>query len=89
VPGREVPLIRQEFTTDPPTPLEDYEWQLADYEGAARRAGFDTVRWAPIRTPPPDRERDEAFWRRYRRHPVSSLMTCVVEGDHRRHHADR
>jgi SAM-dependent methyltransferase len=84
VPGGEVPLIRQEFTTDPPTPLEDYEWQLADYEGAAKRAGFGTVQWSPIRTPPPDRERDEAFWRRYRRHPVSSLMTCVVQGGDRR-----
>lgn len=25
VPGGDAPLIRQEFTTDPPTPLEDYE----------------------------------------------------------------
>ncbi|MCS7477954.1 class I SAM-dependent methyltransferase [Umezawaea endophytica] len=76
VPGEEVPLIRQEFTTDPPTPLEDYEWQLADYELAATQAGFPTVRWSPIRTPPPDGVRDEKFWQRYRDHPVSRLMTC-------------
>jgi len=78
VPGAEVALIRQEFTTDPPTLLEDYEWSLADYERAARQAGFGTVRWSPIRTPPPGGDRDEAFWRRYREHPVSSLMTCRV-----------
>jgi SAM-dependent methyltransferase len=78
VPGAEVPLIRQEFTTDPPTLLEDHEWQLADYELAANRGGFGTVHWSPIRTPPPDGDRDEAFWRRYREHPVSSLMTCTV-----------
>lgn len=77
VPGGEVPLIRQEFMTDPPTPLEDYEWSLADYEGAALEAGFGAVHWSPIRTPPPSGDRDEAFWRRYRRHPVSSLMTCT------------
>lgn len=77
VPGGEVPLIRQEFTTDPPTPLEDYEWQLADYELAARQAGFGTVQWSPINTPPPDDDRDETFWRKYRAHPVSSLMTCT------------
>ncbi|PRY39439.1 class I SAM-dependent methyltransferase [Umezawaea tangerina] len=76
VPGEEVPLIRQEFTTDPPTPLEDYEWQLADYELAAVQAGFGTVSWSPVRTPPPDGDRDESFWLRYREHPVSSLMTC-------------
>nr|AHE14840.1 UbiE/COQ5 methyltransferase family protein [uncultured bacterium] len=78
VPGDEVPLIRQEFTTDPPTPLEDYEWQLTDYELAARQAGFRTVQWSAVRTPPPDRDRDEAFWRKYREHPVSSLMTCEM-----------
>ncbi|MDY7084953.1 MAG: class I SAM-dependent methyltransferase [Actinomycetota bacterium] len=78
VPGAEVALIRQEFTTDPPTLLEDYEWSLADYEHAARQAGFGTVRWSPIRTPPPHGDRDEAFWRRYREHPVSSLMTCTA-----------
>jgi toxoflavin synthase len=78
VPGGDVPLIRQEFTTHPPTLLEDYEWQLADYELAARQAGFGAVHWSPIRTPPPDGDRDEAFWRRYREHPVSSLMTCTV-----------
>ena len=76
VPGGDAPLIRQEFTTDPPTPLEDYEWSLEDYETAATRAGFGRVEWAPIRTPPPDETRDEAFWRRYRDHPVSSLMIC-------------
>ncbi|GLZ00965.1 class I SAM-dependent methyltransferase [Actinoplanes sp. NBRC 103695] len=76
--GPEVPLIRQEFTTDPPTPLEDYEWQLADYERAAVGAGFGAVHWSPIRTPPPDADRDRSFWRRYRRHPVSSLMTCTA-----------
>jgi SAM-dependent methyltransferase len=76
VPGDEVPLIRQEFTTDPPTPLEDYEWRLADYELAATQAGFGTVRWSPVRTPPPCGDRDESFWLRYRKHPVSSLMTC-------------
>jgi toxoflavin synthase len=78
VPGDEVPLIRQEFTTEPPTPLEDYEWQLADYELAATRAGFGAVRWSPVHTPPPDGDRHEDFWRRYREHPVSSLMTCTV-----------
>jgi len=78
VPGAEVPLIRQEFTTDPPTPLEDYEWRLADYELAATQAGFDVVRWSPVRTPPPDTDRDETFWQKYRQHPVSSLMTCLV-----------
>jgi toxoflavin synthase len=77
VPGDDVPLIRQEFTTEPPTPLEDYEWQLADYELAARQAGFGTVRWSPVRTPPPDDDRDETFWQKYREHPVSSLMTCT------------
>jgi toxoflavin synthase len=76
VPGEEVPLIRQEFTTDPPTPLEDYEWRLADYELAARQAGFGAVRWSPIRTPPPDDDRDEKFWQGYRDNPVSRLMTC-------------
>jgi SAM-dependent methyltransferase len=76
VPGEEVPLIRQEFTTDPPTPFEDYEWQLADYELAATQAGFGTVRWSPIRTPPADGDRDETFWQRYRQQPVSCLMTC-------------
>jgi len=80
VPGGEVPLIRQEFTTDPPTPLEDYEWQLADYERAATEAGFGAVGWSPVRTPPPDADRDESFWRRYRRHPVSSLMICTSQG---------
>jgi SAM-dependent methyltransferase len=78
VPGGDVPLIRQEFTTHPPTPLEDYEWQLADYELAATQAGFGTVHWSPIRTPPPDGDRDETFWQKYREHPVSSLMTCAV-----------
>ncbi|MFG1606127.1 class I SAM-dependent methyltransferase [Actinoplanes sp. NPDC049265] len=77
VPGAEVPLIRQEFTTDPPTPLEDYEWPLADYELAATQAGFARVRWSPIRTPPPDAVRDETFWRRYRENPVSCLMTAT------------
>lgn len=78
VPGGDVPLIRQEFTTEPPTALEDYEWQLADYERAATQAGFGNVQWSPIRTPPPDDDRDEAFWQKYRQHPVSSLMTCTV-----------
>jgi SAM-dependent methyltransferase len=78
VPCGEVPLIRQEFTTDPPTPLEDYEWQLADYELAAKQAGFGAVHWSSIRTPPPDGDRDEAFWRKYREHPVGSLMICTV-----------
>jgi toxoflavin synthase len=78
VHGGEVPLIRQEFTTDPPTPLEDYEWQLTDYELAARRAGFGTVQWSPVRTPPPGGDRDETFWQKYREYPVSSLMTCAA-----------
>ena len=47
-----------------------------DYGLDVLAAGFGRVEWSPIRTPPPDDIRDEAFWRRYRDHPVSSLMTC-------------
>jgi len=52
-------------------------WAGQAGELAARQAGFGAVRWSPIRTPPPDAVRDETFWRRYREHPVSSLMTCA------------
>ncbi|MFI6494076.1 hypothetical protein [Streptomyces sp. NPDC050564] len=57
--------------------LEDYEWPHEDFEHTAREAGFTTVQWSPVRTPPPDKERDEAFWRASPTYPVSTLMTCT------------
>ncbi|MEU5000500.1 class I SAM-dependent methyltransferase [Streptomyces sp. NPDC021622] len=77
-PGREAPQLRVEFLTDPPTPFTYYEWQLTDVEQAAAQAGFTHIHCRPNRTPPPDAQRDESFWRVYRRFPISSLLTCTA-----------
>ncbi|MFI1941838.1 class I SAM-dependent methyltransferase [Streptomyces purpureus] len=78
IPSGEAPLLRMEFLTEPPTPFQHYEWQLADFERAARDAGFAVVGWQPVSPPPPDEERDESFWQVYRERPISSLMTCTA-----------
>ncbi|WP_241833298.1 class I SAM-dependent methyltransferase [Streptomyces caatingaensis] len=76
VPGGEAPLMRMEFLSDPPVPFAYYEWQRADYEQAAREAGFGNVRWQSTRTPPPDERWNAAFWEDYQRAPRSSLLIC-------------
>lgn len=76
VEGGEAPLMRMEFLTDPPVPFAYYQWKPRDYERAARDAGFTGVRRQPARTPPPDAERDAAFWEPFRRSPRSTLFAC-------------
>lgn len=78
VPGDEAPMLSVEFLTDPPTPFTYYEWQIQDFEDAARQAGFTTIYCRPNRTPPPDPVRDDAFWCAYRRFPISSLLSCTA-----------
>ncbi|MET3984600.1 class I SAM-dependent methyltransferase [Streptomyces sp. PvR034] len=77
-PSGDAPLLRAQFLTDPPVPFEFREWAHADFAEAAVEAGFATVAWQPARTPPPDADRDEAFWAAYRARPISSLMTCAA-----------
>lgn len=78
VPGGEAPRLRARFLTDPPTPFEFYEWQLADVQQAAVDAGFKDVVCRTTHTPPPDARRDAAFWRSYDETPVSSLLICTA-----------
>ncbi|WP_306324547.1 class I SAM-dependent methyltransferase [Streptomyces venezuelae] len=78
LPGAEVPLLRVEFLTDPPTPFEYHEWQPEDFTDAAEKAGFASVTLTPNQTPQPDRHRDEDFWRAYHNRPISSLITCTM-----------
>ncbi|MDJ0386303.1 class I SAM-dependent methyltransferase [Streptomyces sp. G-G2] len=77
-PAGDAPLLRAQFLTDPPVSFEFREWAHADFAEAAVEAGFATVGWQPARTPPPDADRDEAFWAAYRARPISSLMTCAA-----------
>lgn len=74
----EAPLVRAQLLTGPQPRFEFRAWAHADFAEAAVEAGFATAAWQPVRTPPPDAERDEAFWAAYRATPVSSLMTCVA-----------
>ncbi|MFG3258827.1 class I SAM-dependent methyltransferase [Streptomyces sp. NPDC048172] len=77
VEGGEAPLMRMEFLTEPPVPFAYYQWEPEEYERAARAAGFTDVRREPARTPPPDGDRDAAFWEAYRRAPRSTLLACA------------
>lgn len=76
VPAEDAPLLKAAFLTDPPTPYEFYEWRRHDLERAADAAGFTSVVWRPITTPPPDRHHDAALWSAYRASPVSSVLIC-------------
>ncbi|MFG2295833.1 class I SAM-dependent methyltransferase [Streptomyces sp. NPDC048603] len=78
IPEGDAPLLRLSFLTDPPVPFTCREWPHQEFAEAAVEAGFASVSWQPSRTPPPDRERDEAFWTAYRATPVSSLMICTA-----------
>ncbi|MCX5380484.1 class I SAM-dependent methyltransferase [Streptomyces sp. NBC_00091] len=78
VPGGDAPLLKAAFLTEPPTPYEFYEWQHPDLERAARAAGFTSVAWRPITTPPADEHHDEALWTAYRATPVSSVLICAT-----------
>ncbi|MEV7617963.1 class I SAM-dependent methyltransferase [Streptomyces sp. NPDC089799] len=78
IPEGDAPLLRLSFPTDPPVPFTCREWPHQEYAEAAVEAGFASVSWQPSRTPPPDRDRDEAFWTAYRTTPVSSLMICTA-----------
>lgn len=77
-PHDEAPLVRAQFVAHPDAHFEFRAWTHADFCEAAVEAGFATAGWQPVRTPPPDAERDEAFWAAYRARPVSSLMTCLA-----------
>jgi len=73
----ETTLLKVDILTEPPMPFEYYEWTREDLETAAYEGGFATVEWQPCRTPPPDEQHDEVFWRKYAEAPVSSLLTCT------------
>ncbi|MFJ6795272.1 class I SAM-dependent methyltransferase [Streptomyces sp. NPDC091268] len=77
-PGGDAPLLRARLETDPPVAFECREWAHADFAEAAVDAGFTTVSWQPVRTPPPCEVHDETYWARYRNAPVGSLMSCVA-----------
>ncbi|MGR4879700.1 class I SAM-dependent methyltransferase [Streptomyces sp. LARHCF249] len=74
----DAPLLKAHFLIEPPVPFEFHEWAHAELAEAAVEAGFSTIGWQPNRTPPADRERDDAYWTAYRAWPISSLMTCVA-----------
>ncbi|MCB5179292.1 class I SAM-dependent methyltransferase [Streptomyces antimicrobicus] len=74
----DAPLLRALFLIDPPQPFEFREWPHAEYGEAAVEAGFTSIGWHPVKTPPPCATWDETYWAGYRSSPVSTLMTCVA-----------
>jgi ubiquinone/menaquinone biosynthesis C-methylase UbiE len=55
-----------EFVTDPPTPLQYFQWNQATYEWASKDTGFRTFAWYPSEVSPEDLARyGESYWHDY------------------------
>ena len=66
-----------EFVTEPPTPLQYFQWSQATYEWAIKEAGFRDFAWYPSEVAPEDVARyGEAYWRDFHDNCLVIGLVC-------------
>ncbi|WP_245219497.1 class I SAM-dependent DNA methyltransferase [Pseudomonas parafulva] len=68
-----------EFVTQPPSPFTFYRWGRADYERAAKNAGFSSLRWQkPLLLKADEQKYTPGFWDVFKDNCLQTGLVCTL-----------